>query len=91
MAPIRRPPAVFHCIGARQDEAVIVASDLRGEPVGRSFGADEDEDHLRVPTRCRAGPSVDDLDLLELFVAVYRDNLCPASPPGCWPSSRCGR
>ena len=69
------PLSRLHRVGSRQDEAVLVARDLRGEPVSRRFGADEDEEHPRIPSRCRAGPSIDDLDRLELFVSVHRDNL----------------
>jgi hypothetical protein len=72
---IGRPRSRLHRVGSRQDESVLVARNLRGEPVSRRFGADEDEEHPRIPSRCRAGPSIDDLDRLELFVSVRRDNL----------------
>jgi len=65
----------LHRIGSRQDEAVLVAPDLRGQPASRRFGADEDEERPRLPSRCRAGPSIDDLDRLELFISVHRHNL----------------
>ena len=58
---------------------MLGARDLRGEPIGRRFGADEDEEHRRIPSSCRAGASIDDLDRLELLVTVPGDNLGPRS------------
>src|ERR1700722_15880373 len=52
------PLSRLHRVGSRQDEAVLVARDLRGEPITGRFGTDEDEEHPRIPSRSRAGPSI---------------------------------
>src|SRR4051794_36121440 len=67
--PIVLPLSRRYRVGSRQDETVLVARELRGEPAGRRFGADEDEERARLASRCRAGSSIDDLDRLELFVS----------------------
>src|SRR6185295_16188743 len=72
---IGRPLSRLRGIGSRQDEAVLVERYLRREPVGSRLGADENEKHSCIASRCRAGPSIDDLDRLELVVSVYPDNL----------------
>src|SRR6476469_5848004 len=74
-------------IGSRQDEAVRVERDLRREPVGSRLGADENEKHSRIASRCRACPTIDDLDRLELRLRVPRQPRI-AFPPGCWHSLR---
>src|ERR1700742_906358 len=69
------PLSRLHRVGPRQHESVLVARDLRREPIGRRFGADEDEEHPGLPSRCRAGSPVDDFDRLELLISVHPDNL----------------
>ena len=75
------PLSRLHRVSSRQDEAMLVARDLRREPISRCLGADKDEEHLRIPSRCNAGASIDDLDRLELLVAVPGDNLGPRFDP----------
>jgi hypothetical protein len=53
---------------------MLVAQDVRGQPISRRFGTDEGKEHLRTPSSCHAGTPIDDLDRLELFVAVPGDN-----------------
>jgi hypothetical protein len=53
------PLSRVHRVASRQYEAVVVARDLRGEPISRCFGADKDEERPRIPSRYRAGPSIE--------------------------------
>src|SRR5262249_40502996 len=72
---LQRPSPARLGIGAGEDVAVVVESDLRRQPPRFRVGADHDEERIRAAILRLAAAAVANLDGLERLLAEHGDDL----------------